>query len=82
MLTAKAQYKLANAEKYFKEHLAIGDHHAGGDYYSEGKQVTGQWFGHGAEKLKLHSDASLDDHANNSVATNTTFEAVYVRRNE
>jgi conjugative relaxase-like TrwC/TraI family protein len=61
MLTAKAQYKLANAEKYFKEHLTVGDHHAGGDYYSEGKQVTGHWFGHGAGKLKLRREVSLDD---------------------
>ena len=61
MLTAKAQYKLANAEKYFKEHLTVGDHYAGSDYYSERKQVTGQWFGHGAAKLRLRGDVSLDD---------------------
>lgn len=61
MLSAKAQYNLANAEKYFKEHLSVGDHHAKGDYYSEGKQVVGQWFGAGAEKLKLRGDVSLDD---------------------
>jgi conjugative relaxase-like TrwC/TraI family protein len=61
MLTAKAQYKLANAEKYFKEHLSLGDHHAKGDYYTEGKQVVGQWFGMGAEQLQLRGDVSLDD---------------------
>jgi conjugative relaxase-like TrwC/TraI family protein len=61
MLTAKAQYNLDNAEKYFKEHLAVGDHHAKGDYYSEGRQVIGQWFGAGAEKLKLRGDVGLDD---------------------
>lgn len=61
MLTAKAQYNLTNAEKYFKEHLAVGDHHAKSDYYSESKQVVGQWFGAGAEKLKLRGDVGLDD---------------------
>jgi conjugative relaxase-like TrwC/TraI family protein len=61
MLTAKAQYDLANAEKYFKEHLSVGDHHVEGDYYSENNQVVGQWFGHGAEKLKLRGDVGLDD---------------------
>lgn len=61
MLTAKAQYNLTNAEKYFKEHLSVGDHHAEGDYYSQCKQITGQWFGHGAEKLKLRGDVNLAD---------------------
>jgi conjugative relaxase-like TrwC/TraI family protein len=61
MLSAKAQYRLANAETYFKEHLSVGDHHAKNDYYSEGSQVVGQWFGAGAEKLKLRGDVGLDD---------------------
>lgn len=61
MLTAKAQYKLANAETYFKEHLSVGDYHAKEDYYTEGKKVVGQWFGAGAEQLKLHGDVGLDD---------------------
>ncbi len=61
MLTAKAQYNLTNAEKYFKEHLSVGDHHAKGDYYSEGKQIVGQWFGAGAERLKLRRDVGLED---------------------
>jgi conjugative relaxase-like TrwC/TraI family protein len=61
MLTAKAQYNLDNAETYFKEHLCVGDHHTQSDYYSEGRQITGQWFGHGTEKLKLRGDVSLDD---------------------
>lgn len=60
MLSAKAQYNLANAEKYFKEHLSVGDHHAKNDYYSEGDQVVGQWFGAGAEKLKLRGGVGLD----------------------
>ncbi len=61
MLTAKAQYNLTNAERYFKEHLSVGDHHAKGDYYSGGKQMAGQWFGAGAEKLNLRGDVGLDD---------------------
>ena len=61
MLTAKAQYKLANAETYFKEHLSVGDYHAKEDYYTEGKKVVGQWFGAGAERLKLRGDVALND---------------------
>lgn len=61
MLTAKAQYNLANAEKYFREHLSVGDHHVKDDYYSEGSQVVGQWFGIGAQKLKLRGDVGLND---------------------
>jgi hypothetical protein len=51
MLSPKAQSSLADAKKYFKEHLAIGD------YYVEGQQVLGQWHGKGAEDLGL-SDVS------------------------
>ena len=47
MLTMKAQSSLKNAESYFREHLGVGD------YYMEGRSVTGQWFGEGAEKLGL-----------------------------
>ena len=61
MLTAKAQYDLANAEKYFKEHLSLGDHHAGGDYYSQSKQIMGQWFGVAAAQLKLRGEVKLND---------------------
>lgn len=55
MLTAKAQYSLGNAEKYFKEHLSAGD------YYAEGNHVPGEWFGVGANKLKLSGKVRLDD---------------------
>jgi conjugative relaxase-like TrwC/TraI family protein len=55
MLTAKAQYSLANAEGYFREHLSAGD------YYADGKQVVGEWFGAGAERLKLRGAVCLDD---------------------
>jgi conjugative relaxase-like TrwC/TraI family protein len=38
---------LRNAKEYFREHLAVGD------YYAEGRQVSGEWFGLGAERLGL-----------------------------
>jgi conjugative relaxase-like TrwC/TraI family protein len=38
---------LSNAEKYFEEHLQLGD------YYSQENQVFGEWFGTGAELLGL-----------------------------
>ena len=47
MLAPKAQYSLADAKRYFKEHLSVGE------YYSEGQQVPGQWYGKGAEELGL-----------------------------
>jgi len=47
MLTMKAQYSLRNAESYFREHLGVGD------YYMEGRSVSGQWFGDGAKVLGL-----------------------------
>ncbi|HVX91039.1 MAG TPA: MobF family relaxase [Candidatus Paceibacterota bacterium] len=55
MLTAKAQYSLNNAEKYFKEHLSAGD------YYAEGKHVPGEWFGDGAKRLGLSGKVGMDD---------------------
>jgi conjugative relaxase-like TrwC/TraI family protein len=55
MLTAKAQYSLSNAEKYFSEHLSTGD------YYTEGKQAFGEWFGKGSQRLKLSGPVNLDD---------------------
>src|SRR6266542_5715274 len=47
MLAAKAQYSVGDAKKYFREHLAVGD------YYTEGQQVPGHWFGKGAGDLGL-----------------------------
>jgi conjugative relaxase-like TrwC/TraI family protein len=55
VLTAKAQYSLGNAEKYFKEHLSAGD------YYAKGNQVPGEWFGLGANELKLRGKVRMDD---------------------
>ena len=47
MLAAKAQYSLGDAKRYFQEYLGVGD------YYTQGQQVLGQWFGKGAQKLGL-----------------------------
>ena len=47
MLTIKTQCNLSNAEKYFEEHLQLGD------YYSQENQVLGEWLGTGAELLGL-----------------------------
>jgi conjugative relaxase-like TrwC/TraI family protein len=55
MLTAKAQYSLSNAEKYFSEHLSTGD------YYTEEKQASGEWFGKGSKRLTLSGSVKLDD---------------------
>jgi len=51
----KAQYSLGNAEKYFREHLQVGD------YYMEGQQVMGQWIGQGAESLGLTGETHSDE---------------------
>jgi conjugative relaxase-like TrwC/TraI family protein len=58
MLTMKAQYSLGNAEKYFKEHLRVGD------YYMAGRNTMGQWIGKGAEELGLRGETATDDFVN------------------
>jgi conjugative relaxase-like TrwC/TraI family protein len=58
MLTHKAQYSLKNAEKYFREHLRVGD------YYMEGQAVSGQWFGQGAMELGLAGITTEKDFVN------------------
>jgi conjugative relaxase-like TrwC/TraI family protein len=55
MLATKAQYRLGDAKEYFSEHLSVGD------YYTEGQQVLGQWYGEGAEKLGLSGVTRQDD---------------------
>ncbi|MEP6671349.1 MAG: MobF family relaxase [Chthoniobacter sp.] len=55
MLSPKTQYNLKNAKEYFEEHLCVGD------YYSEGKQVAGQWIGKGAEMLGLRGRVERDE---------------------
>ena len=47
VLSTKTQCNLNNAEKYFKEHLQLGD------YYSQENIVSGEWTGIGAEMLGL-----------------------------
>ena len=58
MLTMKAQTSLRNAESYFREHLGVGD------YYMEGRSVSGQWFGEGAKELKLSGITNEKDFLN------------------
>ena len=55
VLTIKIQANLKNAERYFKEHLQLGD------YYSQEQAVAGQWIGLGAEKLGLTGRVKEDD---------------------
>ncbi|MGD1019858.1 MAG: MobF family relaxase [Verrucomicrobiia bacterium] len=55
MVAIKAQYRLSDAKEYFSEHLSVGD------YYTEGQQVLGQWYGEGAEKLGLSGVTRQDD---------------------
>jgi conjugative relaxase-like TrwC/TraI family protein len=55
MLAAKAQYSLRDAERYFQEHLSVGD------YYSENQAVAGQWIGKGAEALGLSGDTHHEE---------------------
>lgn len=47
MLSPKAQLNLKQAQRYFREHLAVGD------YYGQNQQAAGEWFGLGVEKLGL-----------------------------
>src|SRR5213594_2326141 len=55
MVTAKAQYNLSNAKRYFGEHLSVGD------YYQEGQKTWGQWFGLGAETLGMAGQVKAND---------------------
>lgn len=58
MLGSKTQYSLKNAESYFREHLKVGD------YYMEGRTVSGEWIGDGAKKLNLSGVTSEKDFIN------------------
>jgi hypothetical protein len=58
MLGSKTQYSLKNAESYFREHLKVGD------YYMEGRTVSGEWIGDGAKKLNLSGVATEKDFIN------------------
>ena len=54
MFTAIAHKNLADAEKYFDEHLAQND------YYAAGEIRPGQWIGTGAERLGLRAEVTRD----------------------
>jgi conjugative relaxase-like TrwC/TraI family protein len=54
MLTAVAHKNLADAEKYFDEHLAQND------YYAAGEVRPGQWIGMGAERLALGAEVTRE----------------------
>jgi hypothetical protein len=55
VVTAQTQYNLKNAKEYFEEHLCVGD------YYNEGEQGTGEWFGLGGERLGLSGKVRADE---------------------
>ena len=54
MFTAVAHKNLADAEKYFDEHLAQND------YYAAGEIRPGQWIGAGAERLGLKDEVTRE----------------------
>jgi len=54
MFTAVAHKNLADAEKYFDEHLAQND------YYAAGEIRPGQWIGAGAERLGLKAEVTRE----------------------
>jgi len=58
MLGSKTQYSLKNAESYFREHLKVGD------YYMEGRTISGEWIGDGAKKLNLSGVTTEKDFIN------------------
>jgi conjugative relaxase-like TrwC/TraI family protein len=58
VLSTKTQCNLNNAEKYFKEHLQLGD------YYSQENIVFGEWAGIGAEQLGLTGSVKEDQFIN------------------
>jgi conjugative relaxase-like TrwC/TraI family protein len=55
VLSIKTQCNLGNAEKYFKEHLQLGD------YYSQRNHVWGEWVGQGARQIGLSQVVRQDD---------------------
>jgi conjugative relaxase-like TrwC/TraI family protein len=54
MFSAVAHKNLADARKYFDEHLAQND------YYAAGEIRPGQWIGTGAERLGLRAEVTRD----------------------
>lgn len=58
MIAPKTQNNLANAKTYFREHLRMRQ------YYSNGDETIGQWFGTGAEMLGLTGEVNEQDFLN------------------
>lgn len=54
MLSPKTQTNLRNAQEYFEEHLSTGD------YYSEGQNIAGEWFGQLGASLDLNGGVTRD----------------------
>ena len=57
MITARPQKDLKAARSYFRQHLARGD------YYSEQRRISGEWFGQGAARLGLDLKAPVTEQA-------------------
>ena len=55
MIAPKTQLNLANSKSYFREHLQTRQ------YYSNGNETVGQWYGAGAEMLGLNGNVTEDD---------------------
>jgi conjugative relaxase-like TrwC/TraI family protein len=54
MLRITPSKSASGAQRYYTEGLAKQD------YLSEGQELTGQWFGHGAEMLGLSRDVTAE----------------------
>jgi conjugative relaxase-like TrwC/TraI family protein len=54
MLSPKFQCSLADAKRYFREHLSIGE------YYTEGQQLRDQWYGKAAADLGLSGATNIE----------------------
>ena len=77
MFTAVAQKNLADAEKYFDEHLEQND------YYSAGEIRPGQWIGAGADRLGLKEHVTREQfHALCENRNPQTDERLTQRQNE
>jgi len=55
MIAPKTQLNLANSKSYFREHLQTRQ------YYTNGNETVGQWYGAGAEMLELNGNVTEDD---------------------
>jgi conjugative relaxase-like TrwC/TraI family protein len=55
MLTVSKGAGKKKMQQYFREHYKTGD------YYTEGRATTGEWWGHGAHALGLHGEVHEDE---------------------